>query len=870
MCRGRYRTGALALACAAAMTGALTLSGAEEQGRGKAAFDYILWDGHRFARTAEEHERDVRYFRDLGFTHTFIGNADEDSPRDADRLRTLSELCRKYGMVMGLKFGSCGCVIKNVDKFAEKLGVTKQELLDRGMLLDEDSTNPMHPDIIKYYAEGYARTVAFCRQNDPGKCLKLFLLGSEFTWDLPKKPVPGYAKALEIIFRAAREDGVLKPDQPDDLGAIGYWWSGPHEKGRDWRLRKAIEDEILKLVPDADFMIDPIWAIKIVHGFGGTWTYIDDDPKRIACATLRLKAMTRPAPAAHSTQLIRGAAQDTLLEANLLAICMGADKLYHWGINTFEPGRELAPGYGNKTLKPTPQGFPMLREDQILNWPDLTKSLHDGRDAEPIASLWRALDKNLRSQLEETIESLVLDNAEPSRAIKAHLIEALNAAICKAGLFSDEAVAKLKLSARTAELVARQKRGVLSPEDLAEMNRLIMEAIFPDAVAQTPTPNIRALREEVLHKRSEKEPAIRSTGRLLRDRGEVFRDWKPMEPRLALLGGVYSDTELYLALIVGHIPFDILRNDRDRRERLGSYKFAACLKEGVPPPDYDDLLVIEKAGGTVLVPDDLKPPHGKPSLQRPVLWKPIEGKLSGDPQHQRRQLHKWAAELRELFHKAGLLPYFDSDNLDIVMQGYVYRGHPVLFVVNDKRGRSDANSSSEDKGLPNPVDILVRDTSDGLRVLDLDTGQDAKILRKDDGWHILDTLEPAWYKMYAVLKKGENWEGPAPLPPGPEVKNLSAARDADGGAVRLTWQLPIEDWVGCDVARYRVYRAEGEQEPTLLADIPGRIFTGPGGLVNSYVDTTAERGKAYAYRVCTVTPLRREGPLCTAARVEGK
>jgi len=38
-------------------------------------YAYIVRDGHRFSRTPEEHERDARYFRDLGFTHSLIDAA---------------------------------------------------------------------------------------------------------------------------------------------------------------------------------------------------------------------------------------------------------------------------------------------------------------------------------------------------------------------------------------------------------------------------------------------------------------------------------------------------------------------------------------------------------------------------------------------------------------------------------------------------------------------------------------------------------------------------------------------------------------------------------------------------------------------------
>ncbi len=35
-------------------------------------YSYIVWDGHRFAVTPEDHERDARYFKDLGFTHSLV------------------------------------------------------------------------------------------------------------------------------------------------------------------------------------------------------------------------------------------------------------------------------------------------------------------------------------------------------------------------------------------------------------------------------------------------------------------------------------------------------------------------------------------------------------------------------------------------------------------------------------------------------------------------------------------------------------------------------------------------------------------------------------------------------------------------------
>jgi len=40
------------------------------------------------------------------------------------------------------------------------------------------------------------------------------------------------------------------------------------------RLRNAFEQEIMRRIPDAEFMIDPVWCVKLVHprSFGGHWS----------------------------------------------------------------------------------------------------------------------------------------------------------------------------------------------------------------------------------------------------------------------------------------------------------------------------------------------------------------------------------------------------------------------------------------------------------------------------------------------------------------------------------------------------------------------------------------------------------------------
>src|SRR5262249_50239000 len=116
---------------------------------------------------------------------------------------------------------------------------------------------------------------------------------------------------------------------------------------------KAIADQVHQIEPDAMFMIDPIWCVKLVEGsFGGHWSYIGKGmPLGMPDDAIRTMAQCWPYPATHSTQLIQGAHHDTLLEGNLLCMCVGLPSLYHWGVHTIEPGHGENPFYRHKGLR---------------------------------------------------------------------------------------------------------------------------------------------------------------------------------------------------------------------------------------------------------------------------------------------------------------------------------------------------------------------------------------------------------------------------------------------------------------------------------------------------------------------------------------
>ncbi len=735
-------------------------------------YAYIAWDGHRFAQTAADHERDVRYFKDLGFTHSLIdARPGAIEPKQMESRKALLAAFQKYGMVAGLRYGW---------QF-EGLKQPWEEMTAQGMTLRANAGskssdggpifNPIHPAVISSYAASVLESVASYHAIDPGGRIRMFLIGSEYTFGLPEKEkVP--PAALEVILKAARDDGALGPAD-DDWSKVKAWWNGPAAHGRDWRIRQAIADGVHKDTPGAMFMIDPIWCVKLVEGgFGGHWSYIGKGMVLgMPDAAVRIMARCWPYPATHSTQLIRGAHQDTILESNFLSMCVGIPSLYHWGVHTIEPGLGENPYYRYK--------------------------------------------------------------------------------------------------------------GAHSPE---------VEA---------------TLRQEITAQRLDKEPALRSTGRFIRERGQMLHDWKPMEPRVAYVAGTYGPADPHLAMMVGQIPFDLLQNKQHREAELAKYKFAllGTGKESLDPEEYARLLKIDEAGGAVVVPKGFVRPEGAKAFSRSYEWDPESvgssisaGKginFAGGYGALQEHTKQGAAHLREVLARAGFRPYFDIDSVEVVSRPYTYQGHAMLFVVNDKRmvsktgfkedaeepepdatgaiakpkparQKADAGPAPALAGVPADVEVFIRDTGAGLTVIDIDTGLEMKLSPAPDGQKFKDTIPGAWYRIYAVIKPGETYQGPPPLTAAPGATQLTAAR-ADSG-VRLQWKIDVQDWVGCDVQTFRIYRGEGSAAPKLLQEIYGRQVEGPGGLIDTFTDNEAGAGKSYAYQIQAVSPLRIAGPLSAPAK----
>jgi len=149
------------IALVGALASAVWLAGpahGQDRGAQKPPTQYIVWDGHRFARTAKDHERDIRYFKDLGFTHSLLSCAFEPgmAAGHAERIAPLLALCRKYDMTAGLRFGWD----------FRGLSVPWDQMVAKGMTLrakprgDQADYNPVHPEIVRYYADGLRRSSA--------------------------------------------------------------------------------------------------------------------------------------------------------------------------------------------------------------------------------------------------------------------------------------------------------------------------------------------------------------------------------------------------------------------------------------------------------------------------------------------------------------------------------------------------------------------------------------------------------------------------------------------------------------------------------------------------------------------------------------
>src|SRR5262249_45359996 len=150
------------------------------------------------------------------------------------------------------------------------------------------------------------------------------------------------------------------------------------------------------------------------------------------------------------------------------------------------------------------------------------------------------------------------------------------------------------------------------------------------------------------------------------------------------------------------------------------YKFVLLGKSKGPidAKDYEKLLQIEQAGGAVIVPKGFAPPADAKPLTKSFEWDPelvgesiAPGKgIKYAQGYAALQEHttKGATHLRELLGRAGFKPYFDIESVEVVSRPYTYKGHAMLFVVNDKRVPGKVSFKEQaDVVEPDPTGVIA-------------------------------------------------------------------------------------------------------------------------------------------------------------------
>ena len=104
----------------------------------------------------------------------------------------------------------------------------------------------------------------------------------------------------------------------------------------------------------------------------------------------------------------------------------------------------------------------------------------------------------------------------------------------------------------------------------------------------------------------------------------------------------------------------------------------------------------------MILPKGFTPPEGAKLLSRSFEWDPelVGTGISSNKGinfaagYDALQEHtkQGAAHLREVLARAGFQPYFDITSTEVVSRPYEYKGHAMLFVVNDKRVPGAAGS----------------------------------------------------------------------------------------------------------------------------------------------------------------------------------
>ena len=135
------------------------------------------------------------------------------------------------------------------------------------------------------------------------------------------------------------------------------------------------------------------------------------------------------------------------------------------------------------------QGSSLLYVDDVLDWPGLCSKLSAGKAQErgPARAIWDLLPPQVQRTVEDAAKGKRLEE-DP----QADVVDALNAVLERSGFYQEERFSGVRVTAEAKELLSRDT-GDLSGKEVERLNRLLLEASFPQTIAKCPKTGVERL-----------------------------------------------------------------------------------------------------------------------------------------------------------------------------------------------------------------------------------------------------------------------------------------------------------------------------------------------------------------------------------------
>jgi sec-independent protein translocase protein TatC len=136
-------------------------------------------------------------------------------------------------------------------------------------------------------------------------------------------------------------------------------------------------------------------------------------------------------------------------------------------------------------------GPPRLRRRDILDWPAFCSKLNEqGASSAPSVSrrIWRLLPPETQALIKDGVENDTLDRAQKNRVLAS-----LNEILEDRDFYTDEDFRGVTIEAEARELLQTDREAITS-DRVRRLNRLLLEAAYPQEIAQSQSIDPRSIR----------------------------------------------------------------------------------------------------------------------------------------------------------------------------------------------------------------------------------------------------------------------------------------------------------------------------------------------------------------------------------------